>query len=227
MKKIKLVNSRGGVAQILLIILAVITIAVVVFVFVSDNSKKSKEEEIKEDEKQAEEVKKNEQKEQKKNSKQITIGDINFQLVKAVDMGNILKAPMIEHNGQYISQGENFTTTEKFLQVTISARNIGMRNITGGWSVGELIDNEGRIFNPSQEASAWLPEKNDCGSLLKPGFTPTKCTKIYEVAKISEEMKVKVVGVLATPEPTKQPAEKQEEQGSVQLQQEPYVYIGL
>ena len=221
MKKIKLVNSSGGVAQILLAILGVITIAVVVFVFVSDNSKKSKEEKTKEDKKQEEEVKKNEEEEQKKNPKQITIGDIKFQLVKAVDRGNVLKAPIIEYNGQHVSQGENFTTTEKFVQVTISARNIGTRDIAGSWNIGEIIDSEGRVFNPSEKASAWLPEENDCRSLLKPGFTPSKCTKIYEVAKISKDMKVKVVGV-ATPKPV-----EQDDKTSVQPQQEPYIYIGL
>ena len=226
MKKIKLVNSSGGVAQILLVILAVITIAVVVFVFVSDNSKKSKEEETKEEKKQEEEVKKDEQKEQKKNPKQITIGDIKFQLVKAVDRGNVLKAPMIEHNGQYISRGENFITTEKFVQVTISARNIGTTDIAGSWNIGEIIDSEGRVFNPSDKANAWLPDKNNCRSILKPGFTPSKCTKIYEVAKISKDMKVRVMGVLVAPKSTEQPVE-QDSTVSVQPQQEPYIYIGL
>ena len=38
----------------------------------------------------------------------------------------------------------------------------------------------------------WIPDTSQCGTLLKPGFSPTPCTKIYEVAKISEKLKIEV-----------------------------------
>ena len=47
-----------------------------------------------------------------------------------------------------------------------------------------MIDNEGRNFNPAG-AKRWISEESQCGALLKPGFTPTSCIEIYEVAQSS------------------------------------------
>ena len=56
----------------------------------------------------------------------------------------------------------------------------------------ELIDSEKRKFYSSRQSDNWILEENKCGDILKPGFSPTFCTKIYEVAKISTGLKVEV-----------------------------------
>lgn len=118
---------------------------------------------------------------------EVVIGDIKFKLKTAKDRGNILEAS----ESKYTSQ-EDLTTTEKFIEVTISAENIGKEDIQLGWEIKELIGSEGRKFSSSREMAPWIPEESKCGALLKPGFSPILCTKIYEVAKISTDLKVRV-----------------------------------
>ena len=123
---------------------------------------------------------------------QVIIGDIKFIFMEATDKGSVLR-------GKESRQPEwqkDLITTERFIYLTVGAQNTGKENTPERiWGVGEIIDSEGRKFVPSgQEVNNWLPqyEENLCGSVLKPSFEPTPCEKIYEVAKISTGLKIKV-----------------------------------
>jgi len=118
-----------------------------------------------------------------------TVGNINFSLKEAKDLGNEL----LGSESKYSKTQKDVTTTEKFIELTISAENIGKENTAyGDWDVLELTDSEGRKFSYSRSWDPWISSESKCGDLLKPGFTPTLCTKIYEVAKISTGLKVKI-----------------------------------
>lgn len=122
---------------------------------------------------------------------EVVIGDIRFKLENAKDRGGVLESP--KDQNPYAAQAPDLTTKEKFIEVTISAENVGKENLqTGSWDVKELIDSEQRRFSYSAATNPWIPKESNCGALLKPGFAPTLCTKIYEVAKISNDLKVRV-----------------------------------
>lgn len=114
--------------------------------------------------------------------------DIKVILVKTEDIGNILFGADSNYFGK-----KDVTTTEKFIKVTVTAENTGKEETkSGDWDIGEIIDSEGRKFPYFNKLDAWLPTGNECRKNLKPGFTPIFCTKIYEVAKISKDMKIKI-----------------------------------
>ena len=122
-----------------------------------------------------------------------TLGDIRFLFLEATDKGSTLY-------GKDSSQPDwqkDLTTTERFIEVIVGAQNVGKENTPDKiWSVGEIVDSEGRKFIPSgQEVQNWLPKYDEdlCGSILKPSFEPAPCKKIYEVAKISTGLKIKVL----------------------------------
>ena len=118
------------------------------------------------------------------------IDDMRFIFQESQDRGDTLKGSD-STRPQY---QEDLTTNEKFIEVTIGAQNIGKENIPRGrWDIGEVIDEEERRFEAlTSGVRYWLPEDNQCGDLLKPGFSPTSCTKIYEVAAVSNELKIEV-----------------------------------
>jgi len=120
-----------------------------------------------------------------------TMGDIKFTFMSARDMGNTLRGS----ESRNPSWQKDVKTTEKYVKVTIGAQNKGLANIKEQvWDIGNIIDSEGRNFVPVQYSiESWLPEQNLCGTLLKPEFEPTPCTKIYEVSKISKGLKIQVV----------------------------------
>jgi hypothetical protein len=110
-------------------------------------------------------------------------------LVKAEDIGNTLFGA----DNRYHSK-ENVTTTGKFIRIIVSAENTGKEETKiGDWDIGEIIDGEGRKFSYFSKQDVWLPAGNECKKTLKPGFEPLSCTKIYEVAKVSKDMKVRVI----------------------------------
>jgi len=126
------------------------------------------------------------------------LGDIRFIFESALDKGNVLRASQIV-NKQYSSSNQKdlsiSNTGAKFIQVTIGAQNKGIENTDqNAWDLGNIIDSEGRNFVPliSHNANPWLPNPNLCGTLLKPAFDPTPCTKIYEVSKESKGLKIVV-----------------------------------
>lgn len=124
------------------------------------------------------------------------IGDIKFIFLEAEDKGDILRGS----ESAYPQWQKDLTTKEKFIRVTIGAQNIGKENIPERlWGLGEVIDNEERVFEPlGNKARAWIVakdydyEEDQCAVLLKPGFSPLPCVRIYEVAKVSTDFKIKV-----------------------------------
>jgi len=122
---------------------------------------------------------------------QVEINDVRFKLKEVKDRGNILKLS----EGRDIRPGrKDATTTERYIQVTIGAENIGTEETKhGGWNIGEIVDSEGRRFSYDRYLDNWILETSECGKFLKPGFSPTYCTKIYEVAKVSTGLKVEVL----------------------------------
>jgi len=122
-----------------------------------------------------------------------TLGNIAFTFRNAVDMGNILRASESQSAGSW---QKDMTTKERFIKVTIGAQNEGKENIQErSWDIGNIVDSEGRIYEPSEgyTINPWLPVDNGCQDLLKPAFDPTLCTKIYEVSKKSTGLKVYVI----------------------------------
>ncbi|KPJ57152.1 hypothetical protein AMJ49_02570 [Parcubacteria bacterium DG_74_2] len=180
MNKGNVTKSSGQIPKILLILIGAIIVVVIIAVVVTNIVRKPttpSPEEI-EEEKKPELV------------YEVVIGDIKFKLKEAKDIGSVLNASESKYPEW---QQKDLTTTEKFIEVTIGAENIGKDNIQQGfWEMNELIDNEGRNFYSSQETEPWIPVESKCSALLKPGFAPTPCTKIYEVAKISTGLKVRV-----------------------------------
>lgn len=118
---------------------------------------------------------------------ELDLGNVRFIFQEAVDKGRILVRPPGERGG-------NLESTERFIKVTIGARNIGRMTIGGrNWKINNLIDGEGRVFEPKgREVNDWLPEDNMCGENLYPGFSPLYCSKIYEVANVSRNLQVEV-----------------------------------
>ncbi|MCD6550348.1 hypothetical protein J7K24_02265 [bacterium] len=118
---------------------------------------------------------------------EVKIGDVKFRIKEVKDRGNKLSAV-----DAYSWRPSDLITTEKFIEVTIEVQNIGTKDIKGGWDMKNIFDKEGREFAPYPEALPWVSPDSDCGAILKPGFSPTLCTKIYEVAKISSGLRVQV-----------------------------------
>ena len=115
--------------------------------------------------------------------------NIKVFLAEAEDIGNILLGQDGRNPGT-----KDVTTTERFIKVKVFAENIGQEETTSGvWDIGEIVDNEGRKFPYSRGLESWFPADSQCGKNLKPGFTPVFCTRIYEVSKISEGMKIKIM----------------------------------
>lgn len=173
--------NKGEISRGFLIAGAIIVVIIIITFIVIRVTKKSPEEGgIKEPEEPVYEA---------------TIRDIKFTFINAEDKGNILRGS----ESIYPDRQKDLTTKEKFIKVIIGAQNIGKENISKEkWGLRELTDNEGRIFKPmdSMAVKAWIVAEgykgNQCGILLKPGFSPLPCIRIYEVAKISTDFKVKV-----------------------------------
>lgn len=122
---------------------------------------------------------------------EFTASDVKITFQEATNYGSTLHG-FDAKNPKY---QKDLTTTEKYIKVTIGAQNKGKidtpQNI---WELGNIIDADGRNFKPAgYDVNPWLPEKNECGDVLKPEFTPTSCSKIYEVAKGSTGLKVQVL----------------------------------
>lgn len=123
---------------------------------------------------------------------EVTLGDVRFLFLEATDKGSVLYGK----DSNQPQWQKDLETTERFIEVIVAAQNVGKENTSDKmWDIGEIIDKDGRKFLPSgQEVNNWLPQYQDnlCGSILKPSFEPSPCKKIYEVAKISTGLKIKV-----------------------------------
>jgi len=128
---------------------------------------------------------------------ELVVGDIKFSFIEAKEMGNILRCQERSVVPRTCRPQYDLSTTDKFIKVKITAQNVGRDNIArGSWGIEELIDSEERIFYPPHRDGArhWVPEESECGALLRPGFTPTSCIQIYEVADRSIGLRVGVSG---------------------------------
>ena len=124
-----------------------------------------------------------------------TLGNIRFVFESALDRGNVLKASDIKNSQYYSYSQKDFSTGEKFIQVTIGAQNTGVENTEqDAWDIENIVDSKGRNFVSLNEynINPWLPNPDLCGALLKPAFDPTPCTKIYEVSKESSGLKIRI-----------------------------------
>ncbi len=122
---------------------------------------------------------------------EVDVGGVRFRLEKARDLGDILR--FLESKNPKRTK-EDLITTERFIEVTISAENIAKDNIASGtWKPGRLFDSKDRRFYYSTKTDYWTPEENKCGEILKPKFAPIMCTKIYEVSKISTDLRIEVI----------------------------------
>ena len=124
------------------------------------------------------------------------LGNIRFVFESSINRGNILKVSEIR-NSQYAysSSQKDLTTGERFIQVTVGAQNKGTVNTEqNAWRLENIVDSQGRNFVPldGYNVSPWLPYPDLCGTLLKPAFDPTPCTRIYEVSKESTGLKIRV-----------------------------------
>lgn len=120
-----------------------------------------------------------------------TINDIKITFQEATNYGGMLLGSR-SNNPNY---QKDLISTEKFILVKIGGQNKGKLDTPQNiWGLGNIIDSEGRNFIPNNySANPWLPKDNGCGDILKPEFTPTSCSKIYEVSKISQGLKVEVL----------------------------------
>jgi len=126
------------------------------------------------------------------------LGNIRFVFESAIDRGSVLTASSTI-NSQYTSSNQKDLTVSnpgaKFIQVTIGAQNIGTENTEqNAWTIANIVDSRGRNFVPLETytVTPWIPNPDLCGTLLKPAFDPSPCTKIYEVSKESTGLKVVV-----------------------------------
>ena len=121
---------------------------------------------------------------------EVVIKDVKFTLKTAKNKGNVLRGS----ESKSPKWQKDLTTTEKFIEVTIGAENIGKEKTPNyNWDIGEIIDSEGRKFEPlGSKVSNWIPKESQCGASLKPAFSSIPCTKIYEVAAVSTDLKVRV-----------------------------------
>jgi len=181
--KLKIFNQSGQVSKMLLVLAVVILIAAIIVFLV-----------IKMAEKPARPISEEEETVQRPTYEQ-TLYNLKFVFESAINKGNTLFASDVKSNS-YSYYKTNLTTTENFIEVKIGAKNMGKINIEeGSWNIQNIIDSEGREFVPLDDysVSPWLPEKDLCGSLLKPAFDPTPCIKIYEVSKDSTGLKIRVI----------------------------------
>lgn len=114
-----------------------------------------------------------------------TLGDVRLLFESAQNLGSVLKAPA--------SYQSDLKTTEKFIKVTISAQNKGKNDLKkDSWGIGNIVDSAGRNFIPLSDA--YLPQEYQysCGAVLKPEFEPVPCVNIYEVSKVSTNLRVEV-----------------------------------
>ncbi len=120
---------------------------------------------------------------------EVTFGDVRFIFESAQNLGSVLKGSLANSAYQ-----QDVTTTEKFIRVIIRAQNKGKMNLPKfNWDIGSVIDSDGRIFPPSDQVFYFLPRPDTCGETLKPEFEPIPCTKIYEVSKVSNKLKIEVI----------------------------------
>ncbi len=176
------INSSSGAVSRLLLFLAVAILVIIIIVFVVLKITSGKKADVQKTQDQTAEQK---TPEPPKSVFDATLGDIKFTLLDAKDLGSVLRAKD--------SYESNITTTERFIQVTVGAENAGKNNLDQYvWDLGNIVDSEGRNFIPDQRTYNFIPKPDRCGAILKPAFKPIPCVKIYEVSRLSKNLKIEV-----------------------------------
>lgn len=126
-----------------------------------------------------------------------TLDNIRFVYQSSINRGDTLRAADVTKKPVSPSQKDLYIGNPgaKFIQVTVGAQNKGTENTgANSWNIENIVDSEGRNFIPeTSNVSPWLPIPNLCGSILRPAFDPTSCTKIYQVSKESKGLKIRVI----------------------------------
>jgi len=115
---------------------------------------------------------------------------VRFKLQEVKDRGDTL---LLEESTMPQFVKKNVTTTERFIEVSVLVDNISQDNINiGRWDIKEIYDSEGSKFYSEPVFNYWASRESQCGDILKPKFTPTLCSKIYNVSKISTGLKLEL-----------------------------------
>ncbi len=176
----KKINPSSGKISKLLLILAVAIVVVIIVVFaVIKVVGNKKVETTKSDTSTPEKV------EVPKPVYDTTMQNIKFIFQEAENLGTVLKAKTV--------YDQDLKTTEKFIKIVVGAQNKSKNNLVQyAWDIGNIVDSEGRVFIPYDKAYFFLPKPDLCGAILKPEFEATPCTRIYEVSKLSKNLKIEV-----------------------------------
>jgi len=118
---------------------------------------------------------------------EVTHGDLLWKLIEAKGLGNVLEATESRYEWEIDKKTEG-----KFIKVTFKIENVG-KEVTFYFGGPDLIDGKGRRWKTALGISGWIPEEEVCVfKEIKPGFSPIKCTEIYEVAADSTDLKAKI-----------------------------------
>lgn len=174
------INYSSGAVSKLLLFLAVAILVVIIVVFIVINMVGGKKPaDTKSETENPENV------EPPKPVYEATMQDVKFIFQEAENLGSILKAKT--------TYEQDLKTTEKFIKITVGAQNKGKNNLAQyAWDMGNIVDSEGRVFIPYDKAYFFLPKPDLCGAILKPEFLAVPCVKIYEVSKLSKDLKIEV-----------------------------------
>ena len=168
-------NQTGWISRTLIILAVVMFVAILIVFFAikfASNASKSKDG--------------SDSNEPPKAVYETTLNDVRFLFESAEDLGSVLDGSLSTSTYQ-----QDVVTTEKFLRVIVRAQNKGKMNLQKfNWDLGSIVDSDGRIFPPSDQVFYFLPRPDLCGEILKPEFDPVPCTRIYEVSKISTNLKI-------------------------------------
>lgn len=175
-------NQGGEISRIILILAGAILLVVVIAFIAVSVSRSRQEEEPVDDLPQVEEP--------PKPVYELTMRNISFTLESSRDLGGVLYGTL----SRYPTVQKDLVTTERFIEIVVGAQNKGTVNTSYyDWTVGNIVDSEGRSFVPlDYRVAPWLPATDLCGVLLKPEFEPVPCVKIYEVSKASAGLKIEV-----------------------------------
>jgi len=178
-------TSAGQISRVLIIVavLVLVTIVVVYFVIKMTAGKRQQAQTVNNSAAETENA-------PPKLVLETTIGDVKFIFQSAKNLGNT-----IQGSTNTYSTPQTITTTERFIKVIIGAQNKGKSNVPlHAWDIGNIVDSDGRNFiSINDKASFLVPKPNLCGAILKPEFDPVPCVKIYEVSKISKNLKIEVL----------------------------------
>jgi len=175
----KINKSSGAVSKVLLF-LAVAILVVIIVIFIAIKISGNKKAQVTKDKTLVVE-----KVEPPKPVYDLTMQNIKFTFKSAENLGSVLKAKT--------TYEQDLKTTEKFIKIVVGAQNKSKTNLVQyAWDIGNIVDADGREFTPYDKAFFYLPKPDLCGAILKPEFEPIPCIKIYEVSKLSKNLKIQI-----------------------------------